>query len=189
MKQTQQRFIVSIPVKPYVSRYLEINYGSPIDFTSDPSVNKFFQDLLQKPDSSRDKQYPETIFTYTEVVEVLISERDFYRYGWELTKTNIVAFGKRFEEQAKVLMRSMVGVYHGLGLPVFKSIDKFQNRFQFDEDVWKSEAIKKDFYRNGHKEQIDFDNEIFSKIEGIILRNLYELGTISKQAKKEYETA
>ena len=189
MRQTPRKFTVSIPVKPYVNRYLEINYGGPIDFTSDPSSNKFFQDLLRKPDSSRDRQYPDTIFTYTEVVLVLISEHDFYRYGWELTKTDIVAFGKRFEEQAKILMRSMIGVYHGLGLPVFKCIYKFQNRFQFDEDVWKYEAIKKDFYRNGYKEQIDFDNEIFNKIEGIVLRNLYELGTISKQAKKEYDPA
>ena len=85
-------------------------------------------------------------------------------------------------------MRSMIGVYHGLGLPVFKCIYKFQNRFQFDEYVRKYEAIKKDFYRNGYQEQIDFNNEIFTKIEGIILRNLYELGSISKQAKKGYET-
>jgi len=65
---------------------------------------------------------------------------------------------------------------------------KFQNRFIFEEEVWHYEAIKKDIYRNGKVELIDFNNEIFKKIEKIVLRNLYDLGTLSKQAIKEYET-
>ena len=84
-------------------------------------------------------------------------------------------------------MRSFVGIYSGLGLPVFKSIDKFQSRFEFDEDVWRYEAIKKDFYRHGVKQKIDFDNEIFNKIEKIIMVNLYDSGTVSQQAVKQYE--
>jgi len=34
---------------------------------------------------------------------------------------------------------------------------------------------------------VDFNNEIFQKIEKIILVNLYSLGTISQKAKKHYE--
>jgi hypothetical protein len=186
-QQPPQKFTVSIPVKPYVKRFIEINYGMPADFTEDPHIHKFFQELLRKPDSSYDKKYPDTICTYTTETEVLISEHDFYRYGWELTKTNIVAFGRRFEDRAKAMMRSIIGVNIGLGLPINKSIEKFQDRFQFHEDIWKYEAIKKDFYRNGQVELVDFDNEIFRKIEKIILRNLYDLGTISNKAKKHYE--
>ncbi|MBK6285809.1 MAG: hypothetical protein IPF54_26840 [Draconibacterium sp.] len=54
--------------------------------------------------------------------------------------------------------------------------------------MWHYEAIKKDIYRNGKVELIDFNNEIFKKIEKIVLRNLYDLGTLSQQAIKEYET-
>jgi len=187
MKQTTQKFTVSIPVKPYVKRFLEINYGMPVDFTPDAQTNKFFTDLLRKPNTRFDNNYPEEICTYTHEVEVLISEDYFYRYGWELTKTNIVAFGKRFEDRAKTLMRSVVGVYHGIGLPFKNSITKFQDRFGFDEDTWTYQTIKKDFYRNGHVQVVDFNNEIFQKIEKIILVNLYSLGTISQKAKKHYE--
>ena len=148
----------------------------------------FFLNLLRKPNTSRDKQYPEQISTYTETAAVFISQHDFYRYGWELTRTDIVAFGKRFEERAKCLMRSFVGVYVAMGMPSFISIAKFQDRFQFDESSWQYETIKKDFYRNGMKDPLDFNGEIFNKIEKIVLHNLYELGTISKRAKKEYET-
>jgi hypothetical protein len=121
-------------------------------------------------------------------VEVVISEHDFYRYGWELTKTNTIAFGRYYEERAKAMMRTYIGVNISLGVPINKSILKFQNRFVFDEEVWHYEAIKKDIYRNGKVELIDFNNEIFKKIEKIVLRNLYDLGTLSQQAIKEYET-
>lgn len=189
MTKPQQKFTVSIPVKPYVKRFLEINYGMPVDFNHSPMCHKFFQGLLRKPNTTDDKKYPDSICTYTEVVEVVISEHDFYRYGWELTKTNIVAFGRYYEDKAKMMMRTVVGVNHGLGIPINKSIERFQERFRFDEDVWRYEAIKKDFYRNGQVEVVDFDREIFLKIEKIILRNLYDLGTVSKQLIKEYEAA
>ena len=188
MKQLPQKFTVSIPVKPYVKRFLEINYGTPVDFTQNTQGNKFFQSLLRKPNTCDDKKYPDTICTYTEVVEILISEHDFYRYGWELTKTNTVAFGKYFEDKAKAMMRSIIGVNIGLGIPINKSIERFQKRFRFDEDVWHYEAIKKDFYRHGQIELVDFEDEIFIKIEKIIVRNLYDLGTVSKQLIKQYET-
>jgi hypothetical protein len=121
-------------------------------------------------------------------VEVVISEHDFYRYGWELTKTNTIAFGRYYEERAKAMMRTYIGVNISLGVPINKSILKFQDRFVFDEEVWHYEAIKKDIYRNGKVELIDFNDEIFKKIEKIVLRNLYDLGTLSQQAIKGYET-
>jgi hypothetical protein len=74
-----------------------------------------------------------------------------------------------------------------MGMPPFISIARFQERFSFDENSWQYETIKKDFYRNGMKEPLDFNGEIFNKIEKIVLHNLYDLGTISKKAIKEYD--
>jgi len=184
-----QTFVVSVPVKPYVKRFIEINFGSPANFTSNAEVNKFFLGLLRKPSTTRDKQYPEQLFNYSTITEVAISQHDFYHFGWELTRTDIVAFGKHFEEKAKFMMRSFVGVYVAAGMPIFKSINLFQERFLFDDSQWDYNTIKKDFYRNGTNAKIDFGNEIFSKIDQILLRNLYTLGTISKTAKKLYETS
>jgi hypothetical protein len=45
-KSLPSRFTVSIPVKPYVKRFLDINFGLPVDFwTSTPNLkiqNSFY---------------------------------------------------------------------------------------------------------------------------------------------------
>jgi hypothetical protein len=124
---------------------------------------------------------------YSEILEVWISEDDFYRYGWQLSKTNVVIFGKHFEYRAKFFMRATVGVYSGLGLPIFKGIQKFQKTFNFSEEDWRYDSLKKEFYRHDKKMIVDFDNEIFRKIEYLILEHLSELGTIAQGIKKHHE--
>lgn len=188
-KSNNQKFVVAIPVKPYVKRFIEVNYGLPADFSHDQDLSRLVNRCLKKPDTRYEKKYDQGICTYTETLEILISQDQFYRYGWEFSKTDVVAFGQEVESSAKTLMRSMVGVYHAIGLPINVSIEKFQTRFGFDEDVWNYQTIKKDFYRNGTKNPISFDDEIFKKIEQICLVNLYNQGTISKKGIKEYEAA
>lgn len=181
------KFFVHIQVKPYVRRFLEMNYGYPIVFTDDTAANRFFLKLLSKPSTLRDNAYSDQLCTYTEEVEVVISEHVFFRNGWELTKTDTVAFGRYFEDRVKVFMRSFVGLYRSIGLPLKESILKFQDRFGFDEDTWSYQTIKKDFYRNGNIVAVDFDKEIFKKLEEINARNLYNLGTICKKIIQQYE--
>ena len=177
MSQTN-KFFVQIQCKPYVCQFLTENYGYPINLSKNPEAHKFFTKLLHVPSYRREHSYPPQICTYTELIEVVISEHDFYHYGFELTRTDTVAFGKFFENKAKLYMRSMVGVYHAVGLPIHNSIRKFQERFNYDEETWSYQTIKKDFYRNGSKHVINFDDEIYYKLEKIILRNLYKLGTV-----------
>lgn len=187
MRQKPLKFTVQIPAKPYVKHFIEANYGSPVNFACHCEENVFFQHLLKQPNNRRDYQIHDLKHRYTDILEVFISEDDFYRYGWELTRTNVIAFGKFFEHRTKFFMRNMVGVYYGLGLPIYLSIERFKNSFEFNEDAWKYEAIKKDFYRHGKTRNIDFDNEIYHKIENIILDNLYDAGTISQHLKKQHE--
>ena len=189
MRQTPLKFTLQIQVKPYVKKFIETNYGVPVDFTKFPEEHLHIKKLLKKPNHRFDSRIKDFSNPYTDIIEVLISEDDFYRYGWELTKTNTVVFGKHYENRAKFFMRTLVGIYTSLGLPIFKSIQKFQEKFDFTEDDWKYEAIKKDFYRNGIKENIDFDNEIFNKIENLIMVHLSELGTIAPNTIYKHETS
>lgn len=186
MKQLP-KFFIYIPVKPYVKRFIETNYGTPVDFTSDPPTNQKFLQFLSKPCTERDNQYPTNLSRYATEVEIAISDKYFFKYGCELTKTDIVSFNQLFAARAKVLMRSIVGSYHAIGLPYNNAIRKFQERFGFSEDDWAFEAIKKDYYRNGVNQELDFEGEIFQKIEKIILLNLYDLGTICKPLINKYE--
>ena len=84
-------------------------------------------------------------------------------------------------------MRLIVGTQIGLGMSINKSITYFQKKFSFPEDVWPYDSIYKDFYRNGYSEIVDFDNEIFNKFHKIIMRNLSDFRTLSKQAIQYYE--
>lgn len=180
-----QKFVITVPVKPYVKRFIELNYGNPAWFHPDKADYSLLRDCL-KESRKYDKRFPE-LCTYSERVSILISERDFYRVGWEMTRTNVVRFGTWFEMKAKTLMRSMVGIYHGLGLPMNVSITKFQDRFLFDEEAWPYQSIKKDLFRHTNYVEIDFDNEIFNKVEKIVMTNLYKKGTISPQYFSDYE--
>ena len=62
-------------------------------------------------------------------------------------------------------MRNIIGLYTALGLPVYQSIRKFQNRFNFSEDDRNAAAIKQDFYRHGSSNDLDFNEEIFKNIK------------------------
>lgn len=175
---SSKEFTIKIPVKPYVKRFLELNFGDPVYFHIDKEDYNELRRCLNK--SRRwDNKYSKFLCTYRETVTVLLSEDDFYRFGWDMTATNVVRFNSRFEKNAKTLMRSMVGIYNALGLPMNVSITKFQDKFYFDENCWHYETIRKDFQRRGYVEKIDFENEIFNKVERIVLDNLYKTGTIS----------
>ena len=170
-------YTVSIAVKPYVKRFLVIECGEPADLSVFPDLKDYFRKFLRKPNNRYRNKYRESICGYSETIDIAISEDDFYRYGWELTQTDTVSFGKLVEYKAKCLSRTIIGVSFALGFEIKSGINRFQERFGFTEEDWQYDTIKKDFYRNGLHERIDFDTEILKKIEKIILDNLYKAGT------------
>jgi len=139
---------VSVPAKPYVKRFTEIRFGSPANLSKDPAVLSLFRRCLIKPSRRRESEYkklPPNI--YCHIIEVIISEDDFYRYGWELTNTDVIAFGKTIEYETKKFMRSVVAAYE-LCMTRKAAINKFQEDYGFSEDIWPYETILKDFYRS-----------------------------------------
>lgn len=187
-----KQFYLTIPVKPYVKRFLELNYGNPVYFHPDRAEYDRLRTALQKSSRSINRNRITYIIDdlaciYKTNVTVLLSERDFYRDGWELTKQEIIRLNGDWEKRTKVLMRSVVGIYHAMGLPLYVSIQKFQDKFYFDEDVWPYQSIKKDFFRNGTIAKIEFDSDIFTKIEKIVVTNLYTAGTLTSSFKNDHD--
>jgi hypothetical protein len=124
----------------------------------------------------------------TEEIDVKISQDDFYRYGWELSKTDIIYMNSLFEGRCKLLMYTVVGAHVAVGMTLSGSIDYFQDKYYFPEDIWQKESIYKDCQRNLRIDK----NEIYSTISGvidkIILVKLSANRTISHKAKKAYES-
>ena len=180
-------FNVTVQVKPYVKRFLENNYGDPVNFNCHPREKEMFKRMLKKPNYDNDHKYTRELCLHTHSVEILISDRDFYRHGWELTKTDAVSFGKHFEKNAKWLMRSVVSTYISFGVPINTAIEKFQTRFSMEEEYWPFESIKKDFFRFKLTHDIDFNSFAFQHLERLILCNMSNVGAVTSSVLQLHE--
>lgn len=181
-------FIVSVQVKPYVKRFLENNYGNPVNFNCHPREKEMFKRMLKKPNHHHDSMYKKEFCLHTQTVEILISDRDFYRHGWELSKTDSISFGKHFEKNAKWLMRSVVSTYISFGVPINIAIEKFQTRLNMEEEYWPYDSIKKDFFRFKLSHEIDFNQFAFQHLERLILHNMSNVGAITENVIKNHES-
>jgi len=177
---------IELPCKPYVKQFLELNYGSPIELKPDRVLFTNFLRCLKKPNKRYDYKKADVPSLYSEITRIVISEDSFYRYGWELTRTDIIAFGKEIECRVKFFMRQMVSQYSTV-MNLKDSIYMFQTRFGFTEEIWSYESIKKDFYRNGPKSKTDLGSFLAKRFEQISLENLSSLGTISQTLITDHE--
>lgn len=181
------KFNITVPVKPYVKRFLENNYGSPIDFHNHPHENDLFMRMLKKPSYIKDHMYQPDMSKFSCCVVIEISERCFYRNGWEISKTDIIAFGKHFERMAKMMMRTIVGVYISFGMPTNVAIAKFQTTFKMEEEYWAFDSILKDFFRYKILNKIDFNHNAYQHIEELIFLNMSNAGLLSRTFINEIE--
>lgn len=181
-------FTVELPVKPYVKQYITLNFGNPADFSTNKYINEGFRKCLIKPSKRYDSVYRKLSYQcHSQTIWIKISQDDFYRYGWELTTSDIIAFGKIIERQTKFLMRNMVSFYMTFMIER-NAVLTFQKNFGFTEDIWGYESIRKDYYRSvatGNK--ISFTKDMSNKIEEILLVNLTSIGTLSPKAIQHYD--
>ena len=175
-------FTCEIPVKPYIKTYIENNCGTPSDLKLLPEIQDQFINSLKYPKFQRDTQAK---CNYGEVVSVIITDDTFYRYGWQISRTDCVRFNQKCEALIKFNARQFIMANASLGIPVSKCIREFQSRFQFPEDTFSYEAIKKDYDRHCAKVPIRFIRDFNTELNNILLDNLSSLGTISKPFKNE----
>lgn len=176
------KFNINIPCKSYTKRYLELNYGEPVDFTRDNTIYPSFRDKLKRQSTRHDNAYS-MLAKYNTTVDVKITEDDFYTYGWELTPTEIVRFNKDIEGRSKLFMYLIVSTRISFGMNVTDAVRYFQERFGFSEEIWPVESIVKDCQRNltVHKNEV-IDN-VSDLIEKIIIEKLSVYGTTFHKEK------
>jgi hypothetical protein len=143
--------------------------------------------MLKKPNFDNEQKYKNELSFHTHAVDVVISDRDFYRHGWELSKTDIISFGKYFEYKAKLLMRAIVSNYISFGIAKNVAIIKFQNNFMMEEEYWPFESIKKDFQRYENSNNIDCHNYAFHHLDRLVLLNLSNAGFITNSIVRIHE--
>ncbi len=183
MGRKKDRYACWIPCKPYVKRFLLKNYNLPddkwselVNLSTDKVLQNDFRCRLCKSSGRFSSKY-ESLSKYTEQIAIEISKDDFYRYGWSLTKPDAVAFSMSIERRIKQMLCTYVDIHRSFGVPISVSIRKFQDRFDFDEDCWKYDSMRREYNRNGAKDAIDLD--IFEKIDKIFMVKLSRIGTTS----------
>lgn len=179
-------FTVELPCKPYVKRFLEINFGDPVNLAPDKELNAKFRTCLSRQCS----RYETRIGTlseelYRESAKIVISNDEFNRFGWEITQTETVEFGRTVERRTKFMMRMFVSYYSTL-MEERQAVLYFQEKFGFSEDIWSYDSILKDYRRN-RPERMDVSRDIYFKIEKMISANLKKLGAISHKSIKFIE--
>lgn len=180
-------FTLQLQTKPYVHHFLSSNFGNPADLSTDKQLHTLFRRCLKKPSTRFHSKYHELSMTrYSQQSQIIITEDDFYRYGWEMTKTDTVLFGRELENRVKFMMRNIISMYMTF-MPQKNAILMFQENFGYQEEVWSFESIKKDYFRNAPEHKVSFLEEITRKSEHIILANLSDLGTISRKLLKDHE--
>ena len=166
--------IVEIQTKKYVHHFLDTNFGSPSDIQEYPLLYDIFILCLRMRSK---KEYNLSPDLYSEKSDVLIRNSDFYNHGWVIDNYYIKLFNNFIEELMKIHMRMTVGQLSAYRT-IDSAIEKYREITGLVQELWSTEAIKKDFYRHGFKTDKDLNQIIREHNEKIIIRNLSSKKTL-----------
>jgi hypothetical protein len=130
---------IELPCKSYVQHYLHTKFGNPCQIDRSSAEGKVLFNLLNRARSENDSKAAR----YTDQVQVLLAEGIYLRHGWELTPTAITEFNCWMEEVLKERFTVHVDALTSYGIKKAVAIRDFQDRYDFPEDVWKYETLKK----------------------------------------------
>lgn len=168
-------FTIGLYLKPYVHKYLVNNFGDPVNLYDQKGddLKNLLIGMLKKPSARYEKRI--TLNFQTQEARLIISKSDFYRYGWEVTKTDMIKFNNKVESLVKFYSRCYIAFDKSLGIPISKSIKSFQKEFGFSEDIWTYDSIKKDFDRHGSYIKFDKLSVFKDNLRNIFLEQLSEI--------------
>ena len=181
-------FSMQIPCKPYVKHYLNQNFGTPVNlYQSDNPFLPLLKLLLHR--QKKDKYPTRTLNSsiYSEQANILLSEDDFLRVGFDLTRNGAIVFNKEVERTFKHMMHVIVAINFTFYGNLEMAIDRFTMDFDIPEDTWPHESIRKDFMRHASVNQFNFKTTISENLTKIFLTQLSEIGTVGILTLKEYD--
>lgn len=150
-------YTVTIKVKPYVKKFLENKFGTPVNFPADGVSHgahyyNMLQRMLAKPSTRYDndrsgRNYAEN--DYLVPMKVQISAYLFYHFGWELTETDQMAFNSFCEGIIKELLYYSVILNGSYCNKIISGIRNFREISGLTEDDYPHDTIKQYLYRIG----------------------------------------
>lgn len=190
-ERKKERFAVWMSCKGYVRKWLIANFNTEdenwpvlIDLSRNKALRKAFLSGLSRNSTRRDNT---TKGRYTARVPIEITEDEFYRYGWELTRTETLAFNTLLEREVKTMLHTFNAMLSVTGLTIAARIERFRRATGITEFDWDTDSIRKELQRNAHiSGEADFE-QMAKKIERNVWAMLSQSGHITEQGKEYYE--
>lgn len=149
-------YTVSVRVKPYVKKFLEQRFGSPVYFPDSSTVigSHFYiliKKMLVKPNPSEATTEVCKYMQNQKLVEirVSISASLFYRYGWEICPFDQMVFNSFVESYIKDMLYFTVAVTSQHENKINEGIKHFRDATGLGEDDYSRDAARKFLYRLG----------------------------------------
>jgi hypothetical protein len=138
-------FTVSIPCKPYIRKYLVRNFGQEVNFRNDPCLYHFFIRLLHRNLKTQDHRVD--LSYYRSKVLVTFTHDVFKRIGYIMSKSDMVSFNNFVEAYIKMQLIIKIDTHLGYNDNLSYCIRKIQEEFDFTEDDFQFDSIKKYYTR------------------------------------------
>lgn len=190
-KKNRDRWVVWVPTKGYVKRWLLANFNRPdehwqeiVNLSSCKELAEDFKKRLVRHEARRDKIVKGH---YTTRVAIEITEDTFNRYGWSLTPTEALAWNSMVERKVKMVLHTYNSMLSITGLPIRERIKRFRQATGITELDWDTDSIRKEQQRNSKVSAEEDFEQIVKKIEQKCWALLSKSGLITEQGIMEYE--
>lgn len=189
----KSRYVVWIHVKPYVKKYLLMNFKvcdpdwpELVNLSSDRELSALVRSRLEKPSHRRDKD-EQGNSKRSQMLAIEITEDDFYRYGWSLSATDESRFNKAVAIRCNTMMLVLLNGFYMFTGNLQDSIRRFYSITGYSDDDWPMDSIRKIWLRDSSLPKITLNDEMNKKNTRFLLDMLSKNGTISPQLKIRYE--
>lgn len=137
-------FPIAIPVKPYIKKFIEVEYGVPTIITRRDIIGNKLYDVLHRRYTG-EKIYHKN---YSTEITLHISKNLFRYAGAGLKLPGIIAFNSFMKLLIKDKQRTFINTYvQSNRCQIQEAIMAFIDQYQSDGDDFNLEVIKKDYYR------------------------------------------
>ena len=139
-----EKYIVTVPCKPYVKSFLNSTYGNPVNLKKDKHIYKYVKSVLTREihrnnDKASFKKYGRMI--YREEVKLMTNHDTFKYNGFDIHRDDIVDLNALFEGHIKKMVAVFVFALMSCGFKTKSAINEAQQVFKFSEDDMSTELI------------------------------------------------
>lgn len=181
----KERWVVWVPCKGYVKRWLLLNYNRPdgrwpeiVNLSDNTFLHREFLIRLRRGSVRVEKEMNNA---YKDQVAIEITEDTFRRFGWELSGRALKDWNRLLEHEVKGMLRTFVAMTSVTGISLNDCIRRFRRATGMTDLDWETDSIRKEVTRHLVFDGRCYYDEFLKKIEKNVWSVLSENGQLTKR--------